>query len=126
MKLVDTKEYGTFLSEIKERIRTAQYEALKSVNKELINLYWDIGKSIVEQQEKHGWGKSIVENLAGDLRKEYPGIMEFSKDNLWRMRKFYLCYYQNPKLAPLVREISWAKRESQLLTICLRLKLFNG
>jgi len=103
------KDYTTFLSEIKERIRQAQYEALKSVNKELIRLYWDIGKMIVERQEKYGWGKSIVENLAMDLQKEFPGIRGLSKDNLWRMRKFYLNYYKNQKLAPLVQEISWAK-----------------
>ncbi len=109
MKLANTKEYGNFLAEIKEKIRTAQYEALKSVNKELINLYWDIGKSIIEQQEKHRWGKSIVENLANDIQKEYPGIKGFSIGNLRRMRNFYSKYYLSPKLAPLVREISWTK-----------------
>ena len=109
MKLANTKEYRTFIAEIKERIRASQYEALKSVNRELINLYWDIGKSIVEQQEKHGWGKSIVENLAGDLQKEYPGIRGFSVGNLRRMRNFYSKYHPIPKLAPMVREISRAK-----------------
>jgi len=109
MKLANTKEYRAFIAEIKERIRASQYEALKSVNRELINLYWDIGKSIVEQQEKHGWGKSIVENLAGDLQKEYPGIRGFSVGNLRRMRNFYSKYHPIPKLAPMVREISWTK-----------------
>ena len=109
MKLANTKEYRAFIAEIKERIRASRYEALKSVNRELINLYWDIGKSIVEQQEKHGWGKSIVENLAGDLQKEYPGIRGFSVGNLWRMRNFYSKYHPIPKLAPMVREISWTK-----------------
>lgn len=102
-------EYSLFLSEIKERIRDAQYVALKVVNKELIILYWDIGKKIVEQQEKYGWGKSIVETLASDLQKEYPGIKGFSNANLWRMKTFYLNYKNSEKLAPLVREISWAK-----------------
>jgi predicted nuclease of restriction endonuclease-like (RecB) superfamily len=100
-------DYETFLAEIKERIRQAQYDALKAVNKELIKLYWDIGKMIVEKQKKYGWGKSIVENLARDLQKEFPGMRGFSKDNLWRMRKFYLSYSGNEKLAPLVQEISW-------------------
>jgi predicted nuclease of restriction endonuclease-like (RecB) superfamily len=101
-------DYETFLAEIKERIRQAQYDALKAVNKELIKLYWDIGKMIVEKQKKYGWGKSIVENLARDLQKEFRGMRGFSKDNLWRMRKFYLIYSGNEKLAPLVQEISWA------------------
>lgn len=109
MHKIKQDEYRLFVKDIKERIRLAQYEALKTVNKELINLYWDIGKKTVEKQKKYNWGKSIVENLANDLQKEFPGIRGFSKDNLWRMRKFYLCYYQNQKLAPLVQEISWAK-----------------
>lgn len=103
------KEYASFLAEIKERIKDAQYAALKTVNKELINLYWDIGKKIVWQQEKHGWGKSIVENLAKDLQSEYLGIKGFSAPNLWRMRNFYSQYADDAKLAPLVREISWVK-----------------
>jgi predicted nuclease of restriction endonuclease-like (RecB) superfamily len=109
MSSVVTTEYKTFLKEIKERIYKAQYDALKAVNRELINLYWDIGRSIVAKQEKLGWGKAIVETLAKDLQKEFPGIQGFSSANLWRMRNFYLTYRLNEKLAPLVREISWTK-----------------
>jgi predicted nuclease of restriction endonuclease-like (RecB) superfamily len=109
MSVVVNAEYKTFLKEIKERIHKAQYDAFKSVNKELINLYWDIGKSIVAKQEKLGWGKSIVETLARYLQKEFPGIQGFSSANLWRMRNFYITYQENGKLAPLVREISWTK-----------------
>lgn len=109
MSAIVTAEYKTFFKEIKERIYKAQYDALKVVNKELINLYWDIGKSIVAKQEKLGWGKAIVETLAQDLRKEFPGIQGFSSANLWRMRNFYLAYQKNEKLAPMVREISWTK-----------------
>ena len=109
MKAIMSVEYKTFFKEIKERIYKAQYDALKAVNKELINLYWDIGKSIVAKQDKLGWGKAIVETLAKDLQKEFPGIQGFSSANLWRMRNFYLTYRTNEKLAPLVREISWTK-----------------
>jgi predicted nuclease of restriction endonuclease-like (RecB) superfamily len=100
-------DYETFLAEIKERIRQVQYDALKAVNKELIKLYWDIGKMIVEKQKKYGWGKSIVENLARDLQKEFPGMRGLSSRNLWYMRDFYLTYKDKPKLQPLVAEISW-------------------
>jgi predicted nuclease of restriction endonuclease-like (RecB) superfamily len=99
-------DYRHFLIEIKQRIREAQYSALKAVNKELIGLYWDIGKKIVEKQD---WGKSIVETLAKDLQAEYPSVGGFSSANLWRMRNFYLNYKASEKLAPLVREISWVK-----------------
>ena len=107
--LLTTAEYKTFLKEIKERIHKAQYDAFKAVNKELMNLYWDIGKSIVVKQDELGWGKAIVETLAKDLQKEFPGIQGFSSANLWRMRNFYLTYHPNEKLAPMVREISWTK-----------------
>ena len=101
-------EYADLLLEVKQRIRSAQYEALKAVNKKLIQLYWDIGKMIVKQQNLHGWGKSIVKNLAQDLQIEFPGVQGYSKDNLWRMRKFYLQYNEDSKLAPVVQEIGWA------------------
>jgi len=109
MSVIVLAEYKTFFKEIKERIHKAQYDALKSVNKELINLYWDIGKSIVAKQEKLGWGKSIVETLARDLQKEFSGIHGFSARNLWNMRTFYLTYKDSQKLQPLVAEISWTK-----------------
>ncbi|MFO7903640.1 MAG: DUF1016 N-terminal domain-containing protein [Pirellulaceae bacterium] len=64
--------YPRLLTEIKERIRSAQYEALKAVNQELVGLYWDIGRMIVERQETEGWGKSVVQRLSADLRQEFP------------------------------------------------------
>jgi len=101
-------EYKEFVTEIKQRIHDARYAALRSVNKELIGLYWDIGKMIVERQQKLGWGKSVVEQLSLDLQRDFPGIRGFSYANLWRMRLFYNTYKNNEKLAPLVREISWS------------------
>jgi predicted nuclease of restriction endonuclease-like (RecB) superfamily len=101
-------DYAALLAEVKERIRSAQYEALKVVNKELVALYWDIGKLIVERQDREGWGKSVVERLANDLQNEFPGVKGFSVQNLWYMRQFYLEYRDNEKLQPLVGEISWS------------------
>jgi len=106
-KEIATTSYHEFLKEIKQRIKLSQYEALKHVNKEMIQLYWDIGKKIVISQKKHGWGKSIVESLSSDLQAEFPGMSGYSADNLWRMRKFFLNYKDNSKLAPLVQEIAW-------------------
>jgi predicted nuclease of restriction endonuclease-like (RecB) superfamily len=101
-------DYAVLLAEVKERVRSAQYEALKAVNKELVALYWDIGKLIVERQDREGWGKSVVERLANDLQNEFPGIGGFSTSNLWRMKGFCEAYAASPKLAPLVREIGWS------------------
>ncbi|MCK9423374.1 MAG: PDDEXK nuclease domain-containing protein, partial [Bacteroidales bacterium] len=109
MQLVNgSGDYQTFLLSIKKRILDAQYTALKAVNKELIRLYWDLGKMIVEKQEKQGWGKAVVQTLAMDLQREFPGISGFSLSNLWRIRSFYYSYQNIEKLAPLVREIGWS------------------
>ena len=108
IKEIIPAEYKSFVEDIKSRIRDANYQALKAVNKELIQLYSDIGKMIVEKQEQKGWGKSIVETLAQDLQKEFAGTQGYSTSNLWRMRNFYNTYKDNEKLAPMVREIGWS------------------
>jgi predicted nuclease of restriction endonuclease-like (RecB) superfamily len=108
MSKKEDKSYEILLLNIKEKIRQLQYETMRAVNKNLLQLYWEIGKSIVEKQKEHGWGKSIVEILSSDLQKEFPGAKGYSSDNLWRMRKYFLLYAGNIKLAPLVQEISWS------------------
>jgi predicted nuclease of restriction endonuclease-like (RecB) superfamily len=100
--------YTELVAAIKQRVRDAQYQALRAVNKELVTLYWDIGHMIQERQSAAGWGKSVVERLAADLRAEFPGIGGFSASNLWRMKLFVETYAAFEKLAPLVREIGWS------------------
>ena len=100
--------YVELLGQIKQRIRSGQYEALRAVNRELITLYWDIGQLIVTRQEGEAWGKSVVKTLAQDLKREFPGVTGFSASNLWRMKLFYETYESSEKLAPLVREIGWS------------------
>lgn len=85
-------EYPALLEEVKERIRAAQVRASLAVNRELILLYWEIGRRIVERQDLEGWGRSVIERLADDLRKEFPDLRGFSRSNIWRMRSFYLAY----------------------------------
>lgn len=101
-------EYTKLLVAVKERVRDAQYAALRAVNAELVGLYWDIGQMIVERQAGETWGKAVVQQLAGDLQMEFPGVGGFSASNLWRMKAFYEAYQGLEKLAPLVREIGWS------------------
>ena len=108
MRKIPQSDYQSFVKEIKEKIFHAQVNAMQAVNRELLSLYTDVGKSIVEKQEQLGWGKSVVENLAQDLQKEFPDIQGFSTRNLWRMRTFYLEYKDSSKLPPLVAEIGWS------------------
>lgn len=101
--------YGILLTELKARIHTAQYAALRAVNKELIALYWDIGKLIEERQETEGWGKAVVERLSADLCAEFGEKSGYSGRNLWYMRTFYREYKEQPFLQPLAAEIAWTK-----------------
>lgn len=102
-------DYPEFLLQLKSRIRKGQLEALRSANRELLELYWDIGHLIFEKQQSLGWGRSVVETLSNDLQCEFSGRSGFSSQNLWLMRQFYCEYSNQPNLQPLVREISWSK-----------------
>ena len=94
MKNIIGKEYIGFLNEIKSRIASARAQASRSVNKELLKLYWDIGRIIITRQEKYGWGQSVVEKLAIDLTAGLNGSEGFSVQNLWRMRLLYLVVWK--------------------------------
>ncbi len=100
-------EYADLLGTIRQRVRDAQYAALRAVNQELISLYWDIGRMIVERQQGESWGRSVVVQLSKDLQAEFPGLSGFSTPNLWKMKQFYEEYANDEKLSPLVREIGW-------------------
>ena len=102
------KTQKDFITEIKQKIRQSQYEAMRAVNVQLISLYWEIGKSIAEKQSE-SWGKSIVPTLSRELQSEFPGAIGFSERNLWLMTQFYAEYQAFENLQPLVAEISWAK-----------------
>jgi len=106
--MIKNKEYIEFLDNLKNKIRKAQYQAYRTVNKQLVKLYRDIGKSIVKKQEKLGWGQKIIQQLADDLRKEFPKNSGFSERNLKYMRKFYLEYKNKQKVQPLVAQIPWS------------------
>lgn len=84
--------YRALLENLKARIRSAQAKATLTVNRALIALYWNIGKAIVERQRAQGWGGAVVERLARDLQREFPGTSGFSPRNIWRMRSFYLAW----------------------------------
>lgn len=100
--------YESDFEVIRRRVYQANHRAFHATNKELISLYWDLGRFIYEKQEADEWGKSTVEMLSKDLQGEFPGVSGFSVSNLWRMRNFYISYKDSEKLAPLVREIPWS------------------
>ena len=103
------EDYASLLAEVKERVRAAQYDALKAVNKELVALYWDIGRMVTERQAAGAHGAAVVKRLAADLQLEFPGIIGFSWRNLFNMSEFFTAYRDKPKLQPLVAIIGWTQ-----------------
>lgn len=101
------KGYEAILNSISSKIKSAQARAMSAVNRELIEVYRDIGETIHKQQKNAQWGDSVVEKLASDLQKAFPGMKGLSSRNLWRMRDFHISYEGNQKLTALLSEISW-------------------
>jgi predicted nuclease of restriction endonuclease-like (RecB) superfamily len=97
--------YPEFLGELKTRIQSARLSAARAVNRELILLYWDLGRGIVEKQRELGWGKAVVETLGRDLQKAFPKTTGFSGRNLWYMRQFFEAYSSPEFLQQAVAEI---------------------
>lgn len=88
-------------------IEAARTRAVTAVNTTLIELYWSIGEYLTPKISRDGWGKGTVEDLSTTIQRPFPGTTGYSAQNLWRMRQFFETYRDQPKLAPLVRELSW-------------------
>ena len=86
-------DYARFVEDLKRRIDGARLSAARSVNRELVALYWDIGQAIREQQARRGWGDAVVDRLARDLKASFPGTTGFSAASLWR--RWPLCWARN-------------------------------
>lgn len=106
--LIHTDDYRAFLSELKERIHTAQTKAALAVNSQLIGLYWDIGRLIAEKQQGSDWGDAVIDAIARDLSGEFKAMKGFSRRNLYRMKKLYDFYVGQGEFVPqAVAQIPW-------------------
>jgi predicted nuclease of restriction endonuclease-like (RecB) superfamily len=94
---VSAANYKKFVSSLKAKIRSAQIRGIIAVNKELIRLYWEIGKEILDKQKMEGWGTNVLEGVAKDIQSEFPGVEGFSRRNMFRMRAFYQAYEKVPQ-----------------------------
>ena len=101
--------YLDFIQDLKKKIISAKSKTILSANRLMIELYFDIGKEIVTNQELLGWGKSIVEQMSKDLIDEFGERSGYSTQNLWYMRQFYLAYINKSNLQQLVGEIPWGQ-----------------
>jgi predicted nuclease of restriction endonuclease-like (RecB) superfamily len=104
-------EYISWINELKTLIQKTQIKASIAINKELIELYWSIGKSISQKIKNAKWGTSVIEKLSKDLKLEFPNQKGFSRSNLFSMRKFYEFYSDNnfsdENIQQLVGQIPW-------------------
>jgi predicted nuclease of restriction endonuclease-like (RecB) superfamily len=101
-----TNDFSSFNS-ILSLIKTAKDRILKTVNTEIIDLYWQIGKEVSEKAQNGGWGKSVVEELSNHITQNFGGMRGFSPQNIWRMKQFYETYKDSQILSALLRELSW-------------------
>jgi predicted nuclease of restriction endonuclease-like (RecB) superfamily len=107
MSIQTLKGYDDFLRDLKSRIRTAQTHAALAVNRELVLLYWQIGRDILTRQKDEGWGAKVIERLANDLRKEFPDMKGFSPRNLLFMRSFAEEFTGEAIVKQLVSQLPW-------------------
>ena len=104
---LNNQNYAELLQTLKIEISQARIRAHLSVNKEMISLYWKIGNQILLKQKEEGWGSKVIENISGDLRKEFPEMKGLSTQNLKYMRKFAETYNLNSMSQQLVDQIPW-------------------
>ena len=100
--------YPEFLGSLKLRVREAQVRAQRTVNTQLIELYWSIGRSILSEQDKQGWGAGVMDRLAHDLRVEFPKMTGLSRSNLFYMRAFAAAWTEElPIVQQAVGQLPW-------------------
>ena len=99
--------YAEAFRAIRSRIRKARLRVVLSANAAMVLLYWDIGRMILERQERAGWGARVIDRLAADLRKAFPDMRGFSPRNLKYMRAFAAAWPERPFVQQLAARIPW-------------------
>ncbi len=107
MEIISIPSYITILEELKSKIRRAQYKAVISANKEMIFLYWDIGDTILEEQQKLGWGAKVIDRLSKDLTNFFPNMKGLSPRNLKYMRQFAQLYPDYKIVQEVLAQLTW-------------------
>jgi predicted nuclease of restriction endonuclease-like (RecB) superfamily len=105
--LIPLNDYAGWLTELKQRIQSAQQRAALSVNRELVLLYWQIGRDILERQDLQGWGAKVIDRLAHDLTTAFPDMKGFSRRNLLYMRSFAERWPDAEFVQQAVAQIPW-------------------
>lgn len=99
--------YNNILEQIKQSIRQSQRKAILSVNRTLVELYWQIGQQILQQQKEEGWGTKVIQQLSKDLKQTFPTMKGLSERNLKYMRQFAQMYLDFEIVQQVVAQIPW-------------------
>jgi predicted nuclease of restriction endonuclease-like (RecB) superfamily len=114
--------YSSWINELKRQISEARQKAALSINKVLIEIYWQIGSEIVEKERTATWGSSLINRISRDLSNSFPDMKGFSRRNLYAIRQWYLFYSANSKFVPqAVAQIPWGHNR----LIVSKIKNFN-
>lgn len=101
------EDYSDWLNNLRKRIRSAQQCAVRSVNRELVSLYWQIGHDILERQQRQGWGTRVIDRLSDDLRRAFPDMKGFSPRNLKYMRAFAEAWPDRQIVQEALAQLPW-------------------
>ncbi|MGO3183046.1 MAG: DUF1016 N-terminal domain-containing protein [Aequorivita sp.] len=105
---IETQDYYNWIYDLKSKIHAAQTKVALSINSQLLELYWELGKDITERQENTNWGSKFIEQTAIELRNEFPKMRGFSRRNLYAIRQWYKFYYEKHQFVPQsVAQIPW-------------------
>lgn len=115
-KLLNSTAYKKWLIELKSSIKQSQVKAALTVNSQLILLYWDLGRQIVEKQEKAKWGTGFIDQLSKDLKAEFPQMGGFSRSNLFAVKKFFLFY---SRVSPFVQQVAGQMKDQNTYPVIL-------
>jgi len=107
MEALAPDSYAQFLADLKSRIQAAQIRASLSVNRELVLLYWQIGRDILERQDRERWGAKVIDRLATDLKRAFPEMRGFSPRNLKYMRRFAEVWAEEEFVQQVAAQLPW-------------------
>ncbi len=100
-------EYGAFIQSLKDEVRAARSRAVRTVNTELIGLYWTLGRATLDRQEQQGWGAKVIDRLSADLRAEFPDMTGLGRANLHSMRAFAAAWPDAEVVQQAVGQLPW-------------------
>jgi predicted nuclease of restriction endonuclease-like (RecB) superfamily len=105
---LNLSEYNEWISELKSKIHAARRKVTYSINSQLLEMYWDLGKDICEKQNKFDWGSKFIEQIALELKHEFPEVKGFSRRNIYAIRQWYIFYSAKYQFVPqFVAQMPW-------------------